>query len=316
MNEETILICCIDRDVEKMLDGVFSIKHDELWVIGDLQNTWGYYSNEGRVRQGNSLVRLLKSDQIGKHTRYIRFDIHNFEEMLYMLNRFRNNARGYNMVIYAGAGTPEFGAAATVLGMMFDEVEVATTNTVWDCELESADPLDEMEEGPSQGNGEVKKIEYYKMPRPDLKRLRCLAIYETTEYKTEENVVKNLIEDGIWFELPRSEKDQDYHDVSTKHSRRDPEYGKLRTKERNFYTRQIVKKWHEYGWVRPSEERYNRFEITDLGKRMIRIFEREPDNRHKAKILIKTVKVKPDPLNGIDGEFEFKCIDDIRTWKF
>mgnify|MGYP002626935265 CR=1 FL=1 len=270
---EKVLICCMDRDIalmEKQLSlvsgRVVLITHEGK-MISRRQDDDGSFENIDVVKE------LIDRRNYCRLT-VVKYDLYDFDSMMHALyvQISRYKAEGYEVMVSIIGGTGEYCAAACITGMMLDVDIVGRYHMDYRMPIVFEDgkmgSIDASQYGTSV-------IQRYAIPLPDLDLLRALKVYSGVKRgeRTNTNVINAMIRDGIWFSLrgedvPENGVDgtglAEYNDKDT---RKRAEF-----KDRNFYQRNVVRRWQQKEWVLENECRAGGYEMTDEGKRMLSIF--------------------------------------------
>lgn len=212
-----------------------------------------------------------------------RYDINNFDAMMNALNNIINEEQSKDSEIFINisSGTGEFCAAACLMGMMNNGIQVISSNNVRRRKKVKV----ESEQGGERfilGNYSLTEIKQYRIPKPNMKLLKGLQIFNELQIGDRSNtkVIRKLIEEYVWFDIrgePRPEKGYGNTTNNEEIDGKKPKgpsnnYEKWDIAQKNYYKKNIHGKWVELGWIKEIEYWKGKYDLTDEGRRLLKIF--------------------------------------------
>ena len=274
------LVCCIEDDYNDVLFIDKQIRSTERFIITNEKSFKGLDEDE-KEKLEDVIDKLRKSHLTDDdRTTIVRSDLHDFDNMMHTILMIVEDRLRFvdNVYLDITNGTGEFSSAAIILAMSYDRVQVMSVRI-------SRTAMNNAETGNKPGlkplYSEMKEISQIKgfeleLPNPNL--IRALQIYNNIPRgkKTSTEVIKGLLEDGVWFELKETERpekggDKTSLDIQNPKLKSDEEK-KIVYREKNFYQRNILGKWIDKGWVKKNDRAAGGYEIADEGLHILSIF--------------------------------------------
>ena len=212
-----------------------------------------------------------------------KYDINNFDVLMNALNNIITDEQTKNSEIFINisSGTGEFCAAACLMGMMNEGIQVISSYNMNKSKIERVE--DEFgEEKVKLGRFNLIEIEPYKIPKPNMKLLKGLQIFNELKIDDRSNtkVIRALIKEYVWFDIRREPRPKEgYGDTTNSEEKngkkpKNPSdnYGKWDMAQKNYYKKNIHGKWIDLGWIKELEDWKGKYDTTDEGKRLLKIF--------------------------------------------
>ena len=276
------LISCIEDEYWYMSYIDSKVNSTERFIITDEGPVKRFEKLEGGGEKLIDVIEKLRNGYLtdDHNTTIVESDIHNFDKMMHTILMIVENRLKFVDTVYLNltGGSGEFCSAAIMIGMGFERVKVVSISI-----KKKAMTDEEIKNTPGVKSiysemKEINEINGYEIELPNANLIRSLQIYNDTPRgkKTSTEVIRRLLEDGVWFELKdtaRPEEGGDRTSLSIEKPKHKTDEEKLIVyKEKNFYQRNILGKWADNGWVKKNKQAAGGYEIADEGRRILSIF--------------------------------------------
>ena len=282
-----MIIVCADSDIEKTTRFLDIVQYDGAIVLVN--------KTLAKIRKGKKSIEIMDYLQKQKFKRstiqVVKTDIYDYDEMLYVVNWLIKDIKkvGNEALIDIADGSGEFCSAATILGMMYDDVLLIgrkETKEDWYA-FNSEEKIKEKRTLEGVTSSSLKR---YKIPTPDLELLQALMVFDKMQKGTRSSktIIEALMKDGIWFtlngviipedrmygtSLEENITEKSYirkYNTSKQTNKSEKELREYR--EKNFFQRNIVSEWLKYEWIVKNDRADCGFDVSKEGERMLYIF--------------------------------------------
>lgn len=275
------LICCVEDDYKNIMFIDSRAKSTERFIITNEGPIKSLVHEDGKYELVDVLKELRNSYlSDDHHTTMIRSDIHDFDKMMHTIFVILEDRLKAVDDIYLNitGASGEFCTAASILAMCYERVHVVSVKksktAMTDEEIRNTPGLKTtFSESICMG-----QINGFDMELPDLNLIKALKVYNDTPRgsRSGAEVIKGLLNDGIWYELKRIDRPSDGKS-GTSLSIVDPklkskEEKRIVYREKNFYQRNILGEWSRNGWVKEDWVAVGGYDMDDEGKRVLSIF--------------------------------------------
>ncbi len=268
--KDRTLICCIDRDTDTVTEFFEESGLENLIILDGYELMMPYKQRPGKKNE-TCLEKILSDSRIKDGTKVVRYNIHNYDEMMYAVYTAMNNVKRWGSEPYfsIAGGTGEYCAAASMISMMFDRVHLITKDIVdyeVACERQNSEENLDRRKYYITSEG-IKDIGKMKIKGPDFPLLKCLWIYcrQFGPKRSSTNMIQVLKEDGIWMEFRKGYDKEVVDPYSLPPEERAKVENQILYKERNFYLRKVVNVWKQYGWIETNERSISGYDISEYG---------------------------------------------------
>lgn len=275
------LICCVEDDYKNILFIDSRAKSTERFIITNEGAIESIVQDDGGYELVDILEQLRKSYLSDDHrTTMVRSDIHNFDRMMHTIfvileDRLKAVDEVYLNITGASG---EFCTAASILAMCYERVHVVSVKrnktAMTDKEIEDNPGLKvTFSESVCMG-----QISGFDIEPPKLNLIRALKVYNETPrgQRTSSEIIKGLLNDGIWYELKRIDRPTDGKTGTSlsieKPKQKTDDEKRIVYREKNFYQRNILGEWIKYRWVKEDEIAVGGYDMDDEGRRVLSIF--------------------------------------------
>lgn len=302
-----VLIFCINRDVDLMREVYRSSQAKKGIVILGKEKMYspiGYLSDP----KLEDTFECLKEEKMADEIEGIQADIYNFEDMMQMLfcliKKIKEEGNEPYVSIVGGSG--EYCSAASIISMTEGGVTILGAK-ITDERIEAIN-----EDGSRDYYNHIVtsciEINQIDLTGPDDVLLTALDVFNRikTQKRSSTNVIKALIEDGIWYkvrDIGIPEYDYQYTsldpnikdgmDKKNHEKKADVIRKDLQSNEKNVYQRHLIKKWEKLGWVEPDDRTTAKYIPTDKGNSLLHIYKTPIDFDNLLR-----------PIKDLDVEFE------------
>lgn len=289
-----VLIFCINRDVDLMSNVYRSSQAKKGIVILGKEKM---YSPNGSISDPKlkDTFERLKEESIADELDGIQADIFDFEEMMQLIfcliKKIKSEGNEAYISIVGGSG--EYSSAASIISMIEGGVTILGAK-ITDERIEA-----EKEDGTKAYFNHTATacitINQINLTGPDDTLLTALSVFKkmAVQKRTSGNVIKEMIEDGIWYRIKEigipthkyefTSLDSEIKDGTDKHGNpRSAELirSDLKYNEKNIYQRHIIGKWLSLGWVEKNDRTAAKYSITPKGESLLHIYKTPIDFRN------------------------------------
>lgn len=295
---QRVLITCMDRRPMITRSIVSKCDIDKVRTIVYETNEVSVLSYRMKKEGGPATIyeEFMKANEYAFEPHMLdKYDINNFDAMMNALNNIITEEQSKNSEIFINisSGTGEFCAAACLMGMMNDGIQVISSYNM--DRRKKVKVEDEFgEEKYKLKNFNLIEIEKYKIPKPNMKLLKGLQIFSRLKIGDRSNtkVIRELINEYVWFDIrgePHPEKG--YGDTTNseekdgkKPKKPSANYEKWDMSQKNYYKKNILGKWIELGWIEEMEDWKGKYDLTKEGRRLLKIFF-EPETEENKMVM-------------------------------
>ena len=273
------LIYCLDKNYDRLLRIQKMNHYNAIYIIVDKNEEMKVKIDVDGKKEYVDIIEVLKKSPLTDNNicYIVKEDTFNFDKMMYVLDSLVRERLSYRNEVHLciATGTGEYCAAATIIGLGYENAHV-TSELVYHKIVEYKNQ--------KNGGKETKEAEQYtgteisgfEIELPDQYLLEALSVFDRTPKgkRLSTNIIEKLFEEGIWHKIKATdpERDDSGKIILTDDSEENTDPKHIMFRLKNYYKRNILGKWYQYGWVEKNDRAAAKYEISDTGKRMLSIF--------------------------------------------